>query len=198
MGTIDNSREVDLLREEIDRLNSVVDNLEEYIDQKNNRINALEETIQRMHSPSANIKAHIECCKRLGFYGDVINDSYLELVRSKQSISNRYLNPEKFAESPTFPYPEVDASLIDAFLRGGATVWCGDGSSTATQLVKAVWEAFRDDAERYKVIKDIGLLKEEDLTWVLLKLKTQPETPVETLDEAIDLLIKERFNQKQK
>ena len=45
----------------------------------------------------------------------------------------------RFTEGLVFNYAEVDAALLDAFVNmGGATAWCGDGSSCAVQIVQNI------------------------------------------------------------
>jgi hypothetical protein len=53
-----------------------------------------------------------------------------------------------------FDYQECEAALLDAFIRqGGATVWCGDGSGCAMQIVEAVWKRMKAAEDKVKELQ---------------------------------------------
>ncbi len=94
--------------------------------------------------------------------------------------------PEKFDHS------ECEAAILDAFIRqGGATVWAGDGSGCAMQIVEAVWQRMENAENKLKELqnkpepvgnreiqKRIGELQDEimSLTYKVLGNPTQSVT----------------------
>lgn len=68
--------------------------------------------------------------------------------------------PEPIKELPKeFPWEEIEAALLDAFINeGSATAWRGDGSSCAVQIVHNMWILAQSEIKKRD--QKIELLKE--------------------------------------
>lgn len=58
-----------------------------------------------------------------------------------------------------FPMREIEYAIVDALINeGGATAWCGDGSSCAVQIVENIWRLAKAEIDLRD--RKIELLKE--------------------------------------